>query len=67
MSGSEKSYRPRKLRWRQISGDQAVAEGAGDDDAVQAAELVRQQVVPGHAAGLASMPSDLAWRMASCM
>ena len=34
---------------------QAVAQGAGNDDAVQAAELVGQQVVPGHAAGLAEI------------
>ena len=34
---------------------QAVAQGAGDDDAVQAAELVGQQVVPGHAARLAEI------------
>jgi hypothetical protein len=34
---------------------QAVAQGAGDDDAVQAAKLVGQQVVPGHTAGLAEI------------
>ena len=34
---------------------QAVAQGAGDHDAVQAAELVGQQIVPGHAAGLAEI------------
>ena len=44
VSGSEKSYRPRKLRWRQISGERW-----------------------GMSSLLTSMPSDLTWRMASCM
>ena len=43
-SGSEKSYRPRKLRWRQISGERWAMSSL-----------------------LTSMPSDLTWRMASCM
>jgi hypothetical protein len=44
VSGSEKSYRPRKLRWRQISGERWAMLSL-----------------------LTSMPSDLTWRMASCM
>ncbi len=44
VSGSEKSYRPRKLRWRQISGERWAMSSL-----------------------LTSMPSDLTWRMVSCM